>query len=134
MFLAPARAFASALDRDDFATARPFLSSRCVYEVRGSVLEGPDAILASYENATRDARAQFDEVFYESEVEATATGARIHYTDIVRRNGREHRHRCVQHLTFAADEKITRIVHEDLPGEREAVRAFLADCGEAAHQ
>ena len=97
--------------------------------MRGSVLRGADAILRSYAEATRSAHSKFDDVRYESMVEATGTEARIHYTDILQLGGHEHRHRCVQHLTFGDDRRIASIVHEDLPGETEAVRAFLEERG-----
>lgn len=122
------RALAAALDSDEFERARPLLSPDCTYEVRGAVLRGADAILRSYADATRSAHSQFDAVRYESEVAGTEAEARIHYTDVLQLGGREHRHRCVQHLTFDADGLITRIVHEDLAGEREAVRSFLEQC------
>jgi RimJ/RimL family protein N-acetyltransferase len=118
-----ARAFAAALDEDDFERARPFVSPHCVYDVRGETLRGADAILASYAAATRSARSRFDDVRYESAVEP---GPRIRYTDILRQAGREHRHHCAQSLTFEAG-LITRIVHEDLPGEREALQRFLGE-------
>lgn len=120
-----ARAFAAALDRDDFAAAQRFLAPGCRYELRGEVLVGPEAIVASYADASRRAHAAFDEVRWESEVVATASGARVRYTDVLRLRGREHRHRCAQELSVDAG-LVARIVHVDLPGEKEALAAFIA--------
>jgi RimJ/RimL family protein N-acetyltransferase len=124
-----ARAFAAALDEDDFERARPLLSPHCVYEVRGSVIHGSNAILRSYAAATRKAHGLFHQVGYESQVEATSTHACIEFVDVLRHGGHEHRHRSRQHLGFGADQRIATIVHEDLEGEAEALRDFLARCG-----
>jgi hypothetical protein len=45
-------------------------------------------------------------------------------TDVLERRGRTHRHRSGQLLSFAADGRIARILHEDLPGARESLQAF----------
>ncbi len=123
-----ARAFAAALDADDFERARPLLATQCHYAVRGTSLVGPDAILASYAEATRFAHALVDEVAYESRAVEDDAGLRILFTDVLRHRGREHRHQCVQRLTVNAEGCIERIVHEDLSGEKEALNAFLDAC------
>jgi RimJ/RimL family protein N-acetyltransferase len=125
-----AEAFASALDADEFERARPLVSPHCSYEVRGVSWHGPDAILGSYADATRSARTLVDEVRYQSRVSAlTERALDVHFTDVLLHAGREHRHRCVQHLTFGPDGLVERIVHEDLPGERAALAAFLSGVG-----
>lgn len=124
-----AERFAAALDADAFEVARPLLAPGCVYEVRGETLVGPDAILRSYAAASRRARRAFDRVAYESAVEATESGAgaRVRFVDVLGLGGREHRHTSRQHLTLDASRaSVARIVHEDLPGEREALAAFVA--------
>jgi RimJ/RimL family protein N-acetyltransferase len=128
-----AERFAAALDADEFEVARPLLAPECVYEVRGETLVGRDAILRSYAAATRRARSAFERVAYESAVEATPGGARVRFVDVLGLGGREHRHTSRQHLTLGpARTSVTRIVHEDLPGEREALAAFVAAARPAA--
>ena len=119
------------LDLDAFELARPLLSSECVYEVRGETHVGPNAILASYAAATRYAHTTFDEIRYESEIvgEPVTGTFSVRFTDVLAHGGAVHRHRSLQHWTFGADGRVERIVHEDLPGEREAVRAFALSCG-----
>ena len=124
--LARAVRFAAALDEDAFERARPLLAPDISYEVRGSVLTGKNAVLRSYADATRLARRTFERVAYESAVFASDTGARVHFTDVLGNGDREHRHTSVQHLTIDSVGLVRRIVHEDLPGERERLAAFLA--------
>ncbi len=127
-----ARAFAKALDEDDFERVRPLLADACEYEARGAKHRGADAILRSYAEASRFARSSVEEVRYESKVEAADARATVHFTDILRQGIEVHRHHAEQHLTFDAEGKIVRIVHEDLPGERERVAAFLDQHGTRA--
>ena len=124
-------AMARALDADDFATARTRLAADCVYETGRETLHGPEAIIASYAAATSWARRVFDEVRYESETGPAADGiVPVIFTDYVLKAGRRwHRHRCRQEFTVGGDGRIVRIVHHDLPGEREAVDAYLKECG-----
>ena len=126
-----ANGLARALDRNDFMTARQWLAVDCLYEVRGETVAGVDAILASYADSAEWATRQFDEVRYESEV-GTPAGATVAvlYTDyLLKAGGRWHRHRCRQHLTVGADERVARIVHEDLEGQPEALEAYFKECG-----
>jgi hypothetical protein len=122
---------ARALDADDFAAARALLADDCVYQTGSETHHGPDQILASYAAASARAHRDFDEVRYESSVEpvmgATAT---VTFTDyLLKAGGRWHRHRCRQEFTLGAGGRIARIVHRDFPGEREALEAYLRECG-----
>jgi hypothetical protein len=116
--------FAAALDADDFDAVRPLLAPDCRYEVRGAVLVGPDAILASYRAASEGGRREFDRLSYSSLViHAENDSATIEFADHIERAGAAHTFRSRQHLTITAD-LITAIRHEDLPGERERLAAF----------
>ena len=129
--LETARTLAAALDAEDYLTARRALDSACVYEVGDEVHEGPDAILASYAASAAWVRRTFDDVRYESLAEPLPDGrVSVLYTDyLVLAGGRMHRHRCRQTLTIASDGHVTRIEHQDLPGEREALEAFFDAAG-----
>lgn len=122
---------ARALDADDLQAAARLLSEDCVYEAGGETHRGPAAITASYAAASARARRLFDDVRYESVVDAvegdTATVTFIDY--LLKAGGLSHRHRCRQAFTVSAEGRVTRIVHHDLPGEREALAAFLRACG-----
>jgi RimJ/RimL family protein N-acetyltransferase len=127
--VARARYFAGKLDADHFECARPMVAPDCVYDVRGETHVGRDAILASYAAATRFAHSLPCDVRYESAVHEEPGGVRIMFTDVLSHAGREHRHVSLQHLTFDANGAIARIVHEDIPGERETLRTFLDQLG-----
>lgn len=128
--LTTAERFASALDREDYAAAEACLAPDCEYHIRGMVHAGPAAILASYRAAGEGAAARFDSVRYESSVRpAPDGGAVIGFVDHLERRGERHTHRCEQRLSFDASGRIRRIEHVDLPGEREALAAFLAGAG-----
>ena len=126
-----ATALARALDRNDFAGAAECIAADCVYEVRGEAIEGAAAILASYADSARFATRHFDEVRYESEAgEPDGATVAVLYTDyLMKAGGRWHRHRCRQHLTVGAEGRVVKIVHEDLPGEVEALEAYFKECG-----
>ena len=78
-----------------------------------------------------DARRAFDEVRYESEVgPVDGETASVTFTDyLMKAGGRWHRHRCRQEFTVDASGRITHIVHREIPGEREALDAYFAECG-----
>lgn len=122
---------ARALDADDLATARAFLADDCVYETGNETRRGPDEILASYAAASAWAHRVFDEVRYESTVGPVAGAtATVTYTDyLFKAGGRWHRHRCRQELTVGGGGRIARIVQREIPGEREALAAYLRECG-----
>ncbi len=124
------RALAEALDRDDFARVAPLLAPDCTYDTGAEVLRGPAAIVASYRAATEWAHAHLDLVRYESAVEpADGSDVGVRFTDRVEHRGRPHVHQCRQVFTVGADGRVTRIVHQELPGESAAMQAFLDACG-----
>ncbi len=116
-------AFAKALDADDFDAAAALLTPDCRYEVRGKVLTGPDAIIASYAEATREASRRFDAHSYDSAVAGTV----ILFSDHLVLGSEQHTFQCRQHLTLDAQDRITQIRHEDLPGRREALDAWIEE-------
>ena len=63
-----------------------------------------------------------EQVIFESSVDEDAVGEswRVLYTDRITQAGLTHEYRCRQHLTINPAGKIANIVHEELPGEREA--------------
>lgn len=124
------RELAAALDRDDFAAAAALIAEGCEYRIGGRVLRGPAEIVASYRASSQWARARLDGVAYESEVEPPCpSGIGVRFFDHLTVGGRRHTHVCRQVFTVGAEGRVTRIVHHDLPGEPESLRAFLEACG-----
>jgi hypothetical protein len=117
---------ARALDADDFEAARGYLAAGCEYTIGDDRLVGPDAILASYAENSRRAHAAFQTVRYRSEPGA-ADGRTVtmQYVDELEFAGEWHVHRCRQLLTIGPDGLVTRIVHEEIPGEHETLVAFV---------
>ena len=128
--LSVATAFALALDRDDFAAAEVCLARECVYESPDGVLEGPAAIIAAYRGNAESAVRDFDKIEYDSIVEpAGGNAARITYIDRITHQGKSHEYRCRQVVEVGDDGKIVHIKHEEIPGKREALRAFFDEVG-----
>jgi len=125
-----AAALAQALDHEDFSVAEGLLAAGCVYESPFGLLEGPAAIMASYRGNAESAVSRFDRIEYESSVEPLdETSARITYFDRITHKGKSHEFSCRQVVTVGDDGKIVRIVHEEIPGKREALNAFYVEVG-----
>lgn len=124
-----ARLFAAALDRCDFAEASHYLSPDCRYQIGGGELIGPEAIIGSYRDSAEWGSRTLEQVIYESEVEEGQDGLSVLYTDRIIHHGQKHESYSRQHLTMDENGRIVRIIHEELPGEREALEQFFKHCG-----
>jgi hypothetical protein len=125
-----ARQFAAALDAERYEAARALLAPTCRYRTRTHTLTGPDAIVDSYRANGLAARRLFDAVQYGSDVRAAGgASVRVVFADRLRKGRRTHVYRCQQTLRFDARGLITAITHEELPLERERLRAFCARSG-----
>jgi hypothetical protein len=126
-----ASALAAALDAEDYATARGLIADACVYEAPRGQVTGAESIVASYADAGAWAKRTFSEVRYESRVEPVAEAiVAVEFIDYLLAGGFGwHRYRCRQEFTFGAGDRVVRIVHRELPGEREELNAYLARCG-----
>ncbi len=118
-FQTVAKRFAAALDRCDFAEARRYLARDCRYEIGEEVLIGPEPIIASYRESDEWGRGVLEQVVYQSQVEESGDHVTVTYIDRLFQHGETHEYRCRQHLWIDATGMIVRIVHEELPGERE---------------
>ena len=124
-----AKCFAAALDHCDFTEATRYLSPDCHYQTGHEELIGPTAIVASYRESVEWGSRTLDQVVYESEVEETGDGLSVLYTDRVIHHGQTHEYHSRQHLWLNEAGQVVRIVHEEIPGEREQLDEFFAKCG-----
>lgn len=123
-----ARQFAAALDSCNYGKAAEFLSERCLYErPRNTALVGRQSICSSYRESDVRAKYEFDIVKYRSEATAEASGGvRLVFYDDLALGDATHTFRCSQIVYFDENQKIVRIVLEEIPGERERLDSFRA--------
>lgn len=123
-----ARRLAAALDRSDFVEAAACLAADCRYELATEEFTGPEAIIASYRASDEWGKRTLDRVEYKSQVEAAGDEIIVTYTDHITHKSETIEYRSRQHLIIN-DGLVTRIVHEELPGEREKLDEFFARQG-----
>jgi hypothetical protein len=118
---------AEALDHDDYETAASAMSDRVNYSIGDKEIQGPEAVVASYREASERARRLFDRVVYGHHVMETSepNTFRVRYSDSLTFAGETLNHVTEQHVTVSSDQGVIRIVGVDLPGEREKVDMFL---------
>ena len=128
---ATAERFAKALDADDFTCAEEFLAPDCEYHIDGRLLVGTGQIINSYRNNSEWGQSVLDAVEFGSRVESVADNeVVISFTDRIKKGDLSHVFQCRQLLTIdERRELITRIQHQDVGGEREALQAFFDRCG-----
>lgn len=122
---------AQALDAEDYGAVGLRIAEDCVHETATASVQGAESIVASYAAAGAWAKRTFEDVRYENRVEVLDDrSAAVEFTDYLLSAGHGwHRYRCRQEFTFGDDGRVIRIVHRELPGEREALNAYLARCG-----
>ena len=121
-----AERFSKALDADDFDSAKSVLSDNCQYLFHDKLIQGPDAIIQSYREASKKAARLFDRIEYGSElVEFNAQCVVIRFSDRLQVQGQTHVYNSQQRLTFNRDGRIVRIDHQEFAGQREALDAFI---------
>lgn len=125
-----ARQFADRLDQRRYDELAGVLDPHCVYEFRDSSIQGAQEIIETYRANTEWGFDVFDRIEFESDVSADSeTSARVRFSDRLVVGEAAHRHASEQVVTVNASGRIVRIEHCDLPGETEALHAFLAKCG-----
>jgi len=129
---ANAERFTKALDEDDFGSAKAYLARSCRYLTGKKDLRGPEAIIQSYREGSNKAKRIFDRVDYGSEIlRVYGNSVIVQFTDLIQIKGQSLVYSSKQHLEFGEDGLIIRIVHEEIPGEREALEAVLKKLGVA---
>lgn len=119
---------ATALDRCDYAAAAAVLAADCEYVTPSGLITGPSAIVASYRQHDQWAKASIESVEYQSVVRLDGDQAVVTFVDNLRHRGAAHVYRCEQHVHVAGG-LVRRIEHREIPGEREAVDAWLEAVG-----
>jgi ketosteroid isomerase-like protein len=124
-----AERFATALDNEDYRAVSSLIEDDCEYVTPKGELVGPDAIVASYQEAAAWAKAHIDAVRYTSAVRSDGDDAVIKFSDHLEHHGARHTYTCEQVLRVNHNGRVTRIVHQELPGERESLNSFLRGIG-----
>jgi hypothetical protein len=120
------RDLARALDADDFARVAQSLAPDCEYRIGEELNCGPEEIVASYAHSSAWARENLDRIEYTSEVEpADGNEVGVRFEDHLVHGGQQHRFRCRQRFVVGDAGLVERIVHEEIPGEREALNEFF---------
>jgi limonene-1,2-epoxide hydrolase len=118
--------FAKALDAEDHQAARALLNEECRYSCRGQQHIGPSAIIASYQGNGDTAKRKFDNVRYESALKGMPDGTvLVQFTDHLSLKGSHFVFECQQVVEVGDDQLISRIEHRDIPGQRDALAAFM---------
>ena len=127
-----AERFAKALDEDDFESAKTHLAQNCQYSVGEKDLRGPEQVIQSFREGSDKAKRIFDHVDFGSEVlRIDGKNVTVQFTDLIQIKGQTLVYSSKQHLEFGEDGLIVRIVHEEIPGELEALEAVLNRLGVA---
>jgi len=100
--LEAAKRFATALDDEDYAALEMLLADECRYDSPRGMLLGADVVIDT---------------------------AVVTFLDKFEHAGNRHTYSCEQLLHIDTSGRICRIVHIEIPGEREAVDAFLDSIG-----
>ena len=125
-----ASAFAAALDKDDFEAAARCLAPMCSYTMDGQTICGPASVIASYKEHADWAKANLEKIEYSHELKDDPDGRfSVIFADRVSHKGKSLHYRCRQILTIHPLCGITRIAHQDLPGEKEKADRFFDEAG-----
>ncbi|MBC8868863.1 MAG: nuclear transport factor 2 family protein [Planctomycetes bacterium] len=117
--------FALSLDAEDYQSVLSYLADDCVYESPTGVVTGPAAIVDSYKANGDSARSRFDRIEYRHQAIPLGEGwFRITFIDELVSGQRVHLFRCNQRV-FVENGQIVRIVHEEIPGQRDRLNAFM---------
>jgi hypothetical protein len=106
------------------------LADECEYVTRNGPVVGSQAVIASYQTAGAWVKSHIQHVRYESTVRMSQDGSAIvTFIDHFEHNGLAHTYSCEQLVYVNGQGRVCRIVHNDLPGQREAADAFLKTIG-----
>lgn len=120
--------FASSLDAEDYPLTESYLADNCVYESPTGDLTGT-AIIDSYKGSGDIARKRFDSIVYRHEIKPLSEGwYQVTFIDELFSGRGSHVFRCNQQVRVE-NGRIVRIIHQEIPGERERLDAFTQCLG-----
>lgn len=126
-----AKKFGTFLDQDEYLNFKSILDENCVYEIGDEVLHGKEEIAGLYEKNMQEGKVKFDELLWgESRVEqVNATQFDIYFSDFLKHKGLSHNYKCKQRISLNSNNLVEKIIHMELPGEREALNRFYKQVG-----
>lgn len=123
-----AKAFANALDAEDYQVAQALLAGDCVYQCRGKILNGPDEIITSYQGHGEKAESIFDAILYENNVTKKEDGIiLIEFYDHFSLNDKKFTLKSHQEISVGDDLLIHQIEHKDIPGLLDQLSNFIRE-------
>ena len=121
---------AEALGREDYQAARRLLAPGCVYFQLARDLRGPEAVVASFERATKWGTDQFDSIVRESSVKPTKDSrAMLTFFYHIRHKGKSLKIRSEHIIELDESGLIGRIEHVELASQANALFKFYMDVG-----
>ncbi len=121
-----AKAFGTFLDEDDFPAVKRLLEEDCLYEINGETIKGKDKIVDLYQANMLEGRQKFDELKWGRSkiIKLNEYEFEVHFSDFLKHKGIEHNYNCKQILKLGDSNLIHKIIHVELPGQKEALKAF----------
>lgn len=121
-----AHRFAYILDRRQYAALEELLALECVYGVWGKEVKGASHIANEYRINTEWAFEIFNNIEFASEImQESTSSAIITFTDRLHFRQQAHQYQCRQIINIDEHNKINRIQHIEMEGQRAALEAFF---------
>lgn len=123
--------FSDALDRDDFETALKLMSRNCTFVSTRDTVSGGVAVCEMYERNSRRARSLFRDVRYHSMLDQRLAdgGYRVQVVDQLYSDDDLCEYRSMQVIYLSPERLVSRIVWEQIPGQRESLEGFCEKHG-----
>ena len=123
--------FGTLLDQDDFSNFKLLLKPNCIYEIGDQIYNNRAAIAGLYEKNMKEGKVKFDELVWgKSEIKQVSENEYdVYFSDFLKHQGIEHNYKCKQRITINENHLVEKIVHMELPGEREKLLAFYEKVG-----
>lgn len=126
-----AKKFGEYLDQDDFENFKKILSKNCIYHIAEQVLEGRKSVSSLYEKNMKEGKAKFDKLVWgKSEtVKINEHQFEVYFSDFLMHKGIEHHYKCKQRISINQNKLVEKILHIELPGEKESLTMFYEKVG-----
>jgi len=123
--------FGEYLDQDDFENFKSLLAENCIYEIAEQVLKTKNSIAGLYEKNMKEGKVKFDELVWgKNEIkQVTEDQFDVYFSDYLKHKGIEHNYKCKQRITINSENMVEKIVHIELPREKESLQKFYQQVG-----